>query len=65
MKVIISGYGRMGHMVEEELRRRGVELVAASEDICATAPEVARECVVIDFTTPERILSEMVSAIWR
>ena len=53
MKVIISGYGRMGHMVEEELRRRGVELVAASEDICATAPEVARECAVIDFTTPE------------
>ena len=53
MKVIISGYGRMGHIVEEELRRRGVELAAASEDICATPPELARECVVIDFTTPD------------
>ena len=34
MKVIISGYGRMGHMVEKELARRGIELVAASEDRC-------------------------------
>ena len=53
MKVIISGYGRMGHMVEEELNRRGIELVEASEDICAVAPEVAGQCVCIDFTTPE------------
>ncbi len=43
----------MGHMVEEELKRRGIELVEASEDICAVAPEVARQCVCIDFTTPE------------
>ena len=53
MKVIISGYGRMGHMVEKELARRGIELVAASEDICSTDPAVARECVVIDFTWPD------------
>ncbi|MBR1678468.1 MAG: 4-hydroxy-tetrahydrodipicolinate reductase, partial [Bacteroidales bacterium] len=53
MKVIISGYGRMGHMVEKELERRGIELVAASEDICSTDPAVARECVVIDFTWPD------------
>ena len=43
----------MGHMVEEELNRRGIELVEASEDICAVAPEVAGQCVCIDFTTPE------------
>ena len=52
IKVIISGYGKMGHMVEKELQRRGIPLVEASEDITAVAPEVARECVCIDFTTP-------------
>lgn len=53
IKVIISGYGRMGHMIEKELQKRGIELVEASENISATHPEVARECVCIDFTTPE------------
>jgi 4-hydroxy-tetrahydrodipicolinate reductase len=55
MKVIISGYGKMGHMIEKELGARGIELVEASEDITATRPEVARECVCIDFTTPDAI----------
>ena len=53
MKVIISGYGRMGHMVEKELAKRGIELAEASEDICSVDPEVAKECVVIDFTWPD------------
>lgn len=53
IRVIISGYGRMGHMVEKELQKRGIELVEASEDITATDPAKARECVCIDFTTPE------------
>ena len=53
MKVIISGYGKMGHMIEAVLQRRGIELVCASEDICAIPREVARECVCIDFTTPD------------
>ncbi len=53
IKVIISGYGKMGHMIEKELNKRGITLVATSEDICATPPEVAKECVCIDFTTPE------------
>ena len=53
MKVVISGYGRMGHMVEAALQRRGIELAMASEDVCAVPDEVARESVVIDFTTPE------------
>jgi 4-hydroxy-tetrahydrodipicolinate reductase len=53
IKVIISGYGRMGHMIEKELLSRGIQLVEASENITATDPEVARECVCIDFTTPE------------
>ena len=53
MKVVISGYGRMGHMVEAALQRRGIELACASEDVCNVPDEVARESVVIDFTTPE------------
>ncbi|MBR5699897.1 MAG: 4-hydroxy-tetrahydrodipicolinate reductase [Bacteroidales bacterium] len=53
MKVIISGYGRMGHMVEKELERRGIEIALASEDITAVDPALAKECVCIDFTRPE------------
>ena len=53
MKVIISGYGKMGHMVEKELAKQGIELVEASENITATDPNIARECVCIDFTTPD------------
>ena len=52
MKVVISGYGRMGHMVETSLQRHGIELACASEDICSVPDELAHECVVIDFTTP-------------
>lgn len=53
MRVVISGYGRMGHMVERELARRGIDLALASEDICAVDPALAAECVCIDFTTPD------------
>lgn len=53
MKVVISGYGRMGHMVEAALGRHGIPVACASEDICAVPAELARECVCIDFTTPD------------
>ena len=53
IKVIISGYGKMGHMVEQELHSRGIEPVEASEDITSVSPDKARECVCIDFTTPQ------------
>ena len=53
MKILISGYGRMGHCVEAELHRWGIDDVRWSEDVCATPPELARECVCIDFTTPD------------
>ena len=53
IRVIISGYGRMGHMVEKELQRQGIELVAASEDITSVDPEIAKDCVCIDFTWPD------------
>ena len=53
MKAVISGYGRMGHMIEAVLKRRGIECAGASEDIKAFDKALARECVCIDFTTPE------------
>ena len=43
----------MGHMIEKVLTRQGIELAAATEDVCATPPELAAECVCIDFTFPQ------------
>ena len=57
IKAVISGYGKMGHIVEKVLAKRGIECVMCSEDITATPPEVARECVCIDFTTPDAFRS--------
>ena len=42
----------MGHIVEQELKSKGIELVAATDDICSVPTDVASECVCIDFTTP-------------
>ena len=52
IQVVISGYGRMGHMVEEALSAAGIPCVGRSEDISSFDPAVARESVCIDFTTP-------------
>lgn len=40
-------------MVEGVIQRRGLDLACATEDVCSVDPELARECVCIDFTTPE------------
>ena len=40
-------------MVEASLKRHGLELVCATEDVCSVDPALARDCVCIDFTTPE------------
>ena len=53
MKVVISGYGKMGHMIESVLERRGIELACATEDVCSVPVELAKQCVCIDFTTPD------------
>ena len=52
MKAVISGYGKMGHMIEKKLAEHGIELALASEDIQATPESLAKDCVCIDFTTP-------------
>lgn len=53
MKAVISGYGKMGHLIEDVLRRRGIECAGATEDVASFDDAVAKDCVCIDFTTPE------------
>lgn len=45
----------MGHMIEEVLLRENIELALATEDVCSVDPDLAKECVCIDFTTPDAI----------
>ncbi len=53
MKVYISGYGRMGHMVESVLADKGIECAGKSEDIQTVDKALSKECVCIDFTVPD------------
>lgn len=52
MKILISGYGKMGHMIEKSLQARGIECAGASEDVASVDKALAKESVCIDFTTP-------------
>lgn len=52
MKVFISGYGKMGRMVESIVLSRDIEYAGWSEAVTETDPALAKECVCIDFTTP-------------
>lgn len=52
IKVVISGYGKMGHFVEETLEAKGIEIAGKSEDIASFDKALAKECVCIDFTAP-------------
>ena len=47
----------MGHMVEAVLLRRGIEVALTTEDVCSVDPELASQCVCIDFTTPDAFKS--------
>ena len=55
IKIVLSGYGKMGHMVEKILSERGIECSGKSEDIRAFDRDLSKECVCIDFTTPAAI----------
>ena len=52
MKILISGYGKMGKMIEKIILDRGLEYAGWSEAITETDKALAKECVCIDFTTP-------------
>lgn len=47
----------MGHIIEGVILQKGLELALATEDVCSVDPALAKECVCIDFTTPEAIHS--------
>lgn len=47
----------MGHIIEGVILQKGMELALATEDVCSVDPAFAKECVCIDFTTPEAIHS--------
>ncbi len=55
MKLYISGYGKMGRMIESVILDRGIEYAGWTEAVTETDPALAKECVVIDFTTPDAI----------
>lgn len=52
MKVFISGYGRMGKMVESVLAEKGIECAGWSENIAEVDKDTAADCICIDFTVP-------------
>ena len=43
----------MGHMIEGVLIKHGIEIAAITEDVKSIDPEIAKESVCIDFTTPD------------
>ena len=69
MKILISGYGRMGRMIEKIVLSRGLEYAGWSENVTEVDKTLAKECVCIDFTTPQafrenyRFLAENFKAV--
>lgn len=69
MKVVISGYGKMGRMVEKILSQRNIECAGWSESIKDFDKDLAKNCVCIDFTTPDafkanyKVLAENFKAV--
>jgi len=53
MKLFISGYGKMGRMIEKIILSRGLDYAGWTEAETETEPDLAKECVCIDFTTPD------------
>ena len=52
MKVILSGYGKIGHMVERILQEKGHTCIA-SNDIRTLDTTLDPDTVCIDFSTPD------------
>ena len=56
MKIVISGYGKMGHMIESILIDRGIKYIP-TENVAEIDTATAKQCVCIDFTTPDAFRS--------
>lgn len=52
MKIVISGYGKMGRQVEQSLLARGIICAGVTESVRDFDKQKAAESVCIDFTTP-------------
>lgn len=52
MKIVISGYGKMGKIIESILKTKGIEYLT-SDDIKNVDLKFASDAVCIDFTTPD------------
>ncbi len=57
VKVVISGYGKMGHIIESVVKERGIAYGGWSEDIASFDKAIAKESVCVDFTTPDAFRS--------
>lgn len=57
MKIVISGYGRMGKEIFSLLQEKGDVTLFTTDDICRFDKATASESVCIDFTTPEALRS--------
>ena len=55
MRLFISGYGKMGRMIEKIILSKGLDYAGWTEAVTETDPALAKECVCIDFTTPAAI----------
>ncbi|MBR3527435.1 MAG: 4-hydroxy-tetrahydrodipicolinate reductase [Bacteroidales bacterium] len=55
MEILVSGYGKMGHIIERMVLERGLPYAGWSEAVTETPAAVAKNCVCIDFTTPDAI----------
>ena len=47
MKLFISGYGKMGRMIEKIILDRGLDYAGWTEAVTETDPALAKECVCI------------------
>ena len=56
MKIVISGYGKMGHMIESILIDKGIDYIP-TENVAEIDMATAKDCVCIDFTTPDAFRS--------
>lgn len=53
MKIVLSGYGKMGKEIFSILQDRDDVTLFTTEDVCGFDRAIASESVCIDFTTPE------------
>lgn len=69
MKIVISGYGKMGRMIENVIKARGLEIAGITEDVANFDKNIAKDSVCIDFTTPSafranyKVLAENFKAV--